>query len=71
MRNQDRINLAKKIVVAGDVTYIASAPPGSDEDSPVWQARKVDTTTNVIISWADGDDEFDNVATDLALLNYY
>jgi len=35
-----------------------------------WQARKIDTSSGVVITWADGDANFDNVATDLTSLSY-
>jgi len=62
---------AKKITVDGSDTYVATAPIGSDQADPVWQAKKIavsggDTT----ITWADGDANFDNSATDLKTLTY-
>ena len=50
----------------GDVVYVCSAPVGSSVSASVWQVKKVDATTGVVITWADGDAEYDNVATDLA-----
>ncbi len=61
----------KKTVVAG-ITYLAFAAPGTDEAIPKWQARCIDETdpTSVTITWADGDADFNNDATDLTMLTY-
>lgn len=66
----------KTIVVVGLVTtiYYAIAEVGTAEVTAAWQVQKkvIDTTTNteIRITWADGNDLFDNVATDLTLLSY-
>jgi hypothetical protein len=70
MRNQDRINLSKKIITDGAYTYICSAPPGADEATAVWQIKRVDSSNGAKIMWCDGDDNFDNIATDPTGLNY-
>jgi hypothetical protein len=62
--------MAVKITENGAVTYIAKAPAGSSQSDPVWQVRKVDETTGTVITWADGDGNFDNIATDLTALTY-
>lgn len=46
--------------------YVCTASLGSVVTSAVWQIKRVDTTSGVVIKWADGNDNFDNVATDLA-----
>lgn len=61
---------AMKITVAGTVTYIAKALPGTAQSSPVWQVQKVDETTGTVITWCDGNSLFDNIATDLTALTY-
>jgi len=62
---------ATKITTVGDVIYIAIAAPGTDQATDKWQARKIDMTDadNIVISWA-GSGSFNQVATDLTLLNY-
>lgn len=41
--------------------YIGIAPIGSATTDPVWQAQKAETSgDNVIITWADGNSNFDN-----------
>lgn len=43
------------------VTYVGKAPIGSAVGSAVWQIQKIDETTGMVITWADGNDSFDNV----------
>ena len=63
-------NVAMKITEVGDVTYLAVAAPGTAQATAKWQCRKIDETTGVVITWADGNANFDNVATDLTALSY-
>lgn len=63
-------NFAMKVTSDSSVTYIAIASLGSSQSDAVWQVKKIDTNTGVVITWADGDDRFDNVATDLTALTY-
>lgn len=59
-----------KLTEDGTTTYIAKAAPGSDESDAVWQAYKLDASSGLKITFADGDANFDNVATDLTSLSY-
>lgn len=61
---------AIKMTVVGSVTYVGKAAPGSLQSDPVWQAMKIDESSGMVITWADGDAQFDNSAVDLASLNY-
>ena len=62
---------AKKITVSGTTTYVASAPIGSAQASAVWQVKKIAVSgSDYLITWADGNSNFDNVATDLTTLTY-
>jgi hypothetical protein len=63
-------NYAVKVTVVGTVTYIGTAPIGTSPADAKWQAKKIDETTGTVITWADGDDAFDNLATDLTTLTY-
>lgn len=63
-------SMATKITEDGLMTYIAIAAPGTAQSSALWQCKKIDETTGIVITWADGDSEFDNVATDLTALTY-
>jgi len=64
------VNYAYKITESGTDTYVAIAEVGSAQADAVWQVMKIDQATGVVITWADGDDDFDNVATDLTALSY-
>lgn len=59
-----------KITESGSTTFIAKSPLGTNESDPLWQVKKVDETSGLVVTWADGDDNFDNVATDLTALTY-
>lgn len=64
------LGYATKITEVGTITYIAKAAAGSSQASAVWQAQKINETTGTVITWADGNTNFDNVATDLTVLTY-
>ena len=61
-------NCATQIQTSGTDTYIAIAPTGSSTASAVWQAKKIDTNGNK--TWADGNLDYDNIATSLSTLTY-
>lgn len=63
-------DLAVKVTTSGTTTYVAVAPTGSAQSSAVWQAKKIDESSGTVITWADGNANFDNVATDLTALSY-
>lgn len=60
-------SLGKKAIriddAAGSITYVGFAIPGSSESSAVWQIMKIDESTDpeLIITWADGNDKYDNI----------
>lgn len=61
---------ALKTQVVGPVTYLAQAPAGTDQATAGWRAMKIDQTSGTVITWADGNANYDNVASDLTLLAY-
>lgn len=62
---------ALKIVEVDSNIYVGTAAIGSAEASAVWQARKINTTAGVTtVKWADGNANYDNVATNLQGLTY-
>lgn len=65
-------NWAQKITVDGDYTYIAIAPIGTAQTDAKWQVKRIDTSVagTTVFTWADGDDSFNNVASDLTALSY-
>ncbi len=46
------------------LTYIGKAAMGSTVSDEVWQIKRIDETLGMVITWADGDDLFDNVWED-------
>lgn len=63
--------LATKIETVGDITYIGIAKPGTAQATALWQCKKITTSSGTTtITWADGNSNFDNVATDLTALTY-
>jgi len=63
-------NMAVKVTVSGTVTYLGLAQPGTAETTAKWQARKINTSSGVVVTYADGNSNFDNVVTDLTALTY-
>lgn len=58
-------------VTTANVTYVGKARAGEGTDGAVWQVQKVhDSSAGLIITWADGDTNFDNVWDDRAALTY-
>jgi len=62
--------LAMKITVVDSITYVGVAAPGTAQATAKWQCKKIDETIGIVITWADGNENFDNVATDLTALSY-
>jgi len=56
--------------VDANTAYLGVAAIDSNSAEPVWQIKKLDYTTGVIIRWADGNANFDNVWDDRATITY-
>lgn len=53
------------------VTYVGTAAIKTDESDPFWKIKKLETVGTVLkITWADGNEHYDNVWTDRASLTY-
>lgn len=64
-------NLATKVTISGSDIYIGEASTGTAESSASWRAQKITVSSGAaVITWADGNDSFDNIATDLTALTY-
>jgi len=61
---------ALRLTTVGSIDYVGEADTGTATSSALWRAKKVDSTSGIIITWADGNANFDNVATDLTALTY-
>lgn len=57
---------------SGTTTYIGKATVGSLTSLPMWQIQKLDESGSpeLIITWADGDSNFDNIWDNRAALSY-
>ena len=53
------------------VTYVGEAVIGSTEASSVWRIKKLETIGSILyITWADGNQSFDNIWDNRASLSY-
>lgn len=60
-------------VTTTSVMYVGKASPGTSTSSPNWQIMKIDksgTPITTVITWADGNSNFDNVYSNRASLTY-
>jgi hypothetical protein len=53
-----------------DTTYIGKASIGSNTSEEAWQIAKLDTSSGLVKTWADGDALFNNIWDDRASLTY-
>ncbi len=53
-----------------DVIYQGWAAPATATSAALWKIRKIDVSSGAVITWADGDINFDNEWDDRASLNY-
>ncbi len=60
-------DMAVKITTSGTATYVGQAKCGSSQSSSVWQCFKYDSG---LLTYADGNSDFDNSASDLTSLSY-
>jgi len=58
-------NEAQVVYESGDILYVCKAALGSIKTNAVWQIKKVNVMD---ITWCDGNDNYDNVATSLAVV---
>lgn len=62
---------AKRVDFVSDVLfYLGEADPGTAESSALWRIRKIDTTSDIVITWADGNNNYDNIWDNRLSLTY-
>ena len=61
---------ATRIVISGTDIYVGKAAIASATNAAVWQVKKIDTASDVIITWADGNSNYDNLFTNPAGLSF-
>ena len=52
------------------ISYLGRAAPGTATSAASWQIRKIDENSGTIITYADGDADFDNVWDNRESLSY-
>lgn len=64
--------LATKVddTTTANVTYVGEAVVGTSAASSLWRIKKIDETSGIVITWADGDSNFDNNWNNRASLTY-
>ena len=70
LTSQYALKMAEDSVHPDTISYVGEAVAGSSHLDPVWRIKKLDTTTGTIITWADGNNNFDNIFADRESLNY-
>jgi len=67
-----QIRYATQLDEVSSLTYVGKAAPGSSTSLPVWQIQRLDESGSpeLIITFADGDSNFDNIWDDRLLLSY-
>lgn len=57
--------------VSGGITYIGEADPGESASDATWRIKRLtETGPDIVIAWADGNANFDNVWNDRLGLSY-
>ena len=52
------------------ITYVGEANPGTASSAASWRIKRLDSTSGLLITWADGDSNFDKVWDDRASYSY-
>jgi hypothetical protein len=53
------------------ITYVGEAAFGQSESNAAWRIKKLETVGSVLkITWADGNDSFDNIWDNRATISY-
>lgn len=52
------------------ITYVGTAAPGTLTSAASWAIKRLDSTSGLVVLWADGNSNFDNIWDDRASLSY-
>lgn len=52
------------------ITYIGEADAGTATSAASWRIKRMSTASGIVITWADGNTNFDNVWNNRASLSY-
>ena len=61
---------AVKIETIEQTTYVGEAKPGTSAAAPSWRIKRIVDNGGMTITWADGDNRFDNIWNNRISLNY-
>ena len=53
-----------------NISYSGKALAGSATSSAIWQIKKINETSGIVITWADGNTDFDNIWDNRKDLSY-
>ena len=56
--------------VSTTLNYVGEAVPGTADGAAAWRIKKIDMTSGVVLTWADGNTNFDNIWSNRAGLTY-
>jgi len=57
--------------VSDVLSYVGEASPGTATSAAGWRVKRIDETGgDIVVEWADGDSDFDNVWDNRASLSY-
>lgn len=59
-----------RVIFIGTDIYVGKALVGSIIGSSIWQVKKIDAASDIVVTWADGNANFDNVFTNPSALTY-
>jgi len=67
------INQALRVddTTTANTVYLGYAEIGADNADPIWRIKKIDTSSGADITWADGNDDYDNIWNNRTTLNYF
>lgn len=72
LRRKTTENLAQRVddYTTANIIYIGIARVGTPTSDAYWQIQKIDETTGTVITWADGNDNFDNIWDNRTSITY-
>jgi hypothetical protein len=56
--------------VSSTISYVGESLPGTSTSAASWRVKKIDSTSGVIVTWADGNTNLDNIWDNRASLTY-
>lgn len=56
--------------VTATTFYLGKASPGTATSSATWQIAKIDESSGTVVTWCDGDTEFNNIWDNRESLSY-